>query len=188
MPRAQRVLAKGERAGEVVDTLLLQYADRRRQQGFAFGGKGTCIEFDFPSAPHLRTDDLLVLDDGTFAEVVADVEPLLEVREKDFARAARLVWRLGSLHVPVQIRGTRVRVQTLPDIETLLAELGVNAGAVAAPFEPDGTEDHHHHGHHDHEHRHDHHGHDHEHHGHDHDHGHHHDHHHGGHRDGDDIK
>jgi len=188
MPRTQKVLAKGEPAGEIVDTLLLKYADRRRQQGFVFGGKGTCIEFDFPSAPHLRTDDLLVLEDGRLAEVVADVEPVLEVRERDFAKAARLVWRLGNRHVPVQILGSRIRVQHLPENETLLAELGATPVPVAAPFEPDEADGH---GHHDHDHHgHDHH--DHDHHGHDHhDHAHHgHDHHHdhGGRLGGDDTK
>lgn len=175
MPRTQRVLAKGEPAGEIVDTLLLKYADRSRQQGFVFGGKGTCVEFDFPAAPLLRTDDLLVLDDGKLAEVVADVEPLLEVREKDFAKAARLIYRLGNRHVPVQIVGTRIRVQQLPELEAVLTEHGVAALPVSAPFEPDdagghGHGDEHHHHPHDHGH------HDHHHHDHDRDHGHRHGH------------
>jgi urease accessory protein len=185
MPCTQRILAKGERAGEIVDTVLLKFADRRRQQGFVFGAKGTCIEFDFPSVPRLRTDDLLLLDDGKVAEVVAEVEPLLEVREKDFAKAARLVWRLGNRHVPVQIVGHRVRMQNLPEVEAVLTELGMTAVAVAAPFEPDDDLPAHHdheHAHHGHEHHgHEHHGH--EHHGHEH-HGHeHHEHEHHEHED-----
>jgi len=79
MPRTQRILGPGEPRGEIADTLLLKFDDRCRQQGFAFGGKGTCVEFDFPAPPRLRTDDLLVLDDGRLAEVVADAEPVLEV-------------------------------------------------------------------------------------------------------------
>jgi urease accessory protein len=161
MPRTQRILAKGERAGEIADTLLLKFADRRRQQGFVFGAKGTCIEFDFPSVPRLRTDDLLLLDDGRLAEVVAEVEPLLEMREKDFAKAAQLVWRLGNRHVPVQIVGHRIRMQNLPEVEAMLAEIGMTAVAVAAPFEPDDDlPAHHDHEHHDHAHHgHEHHGH-----------------------------
>src|SRR5437868_6039384 len=92
MPRTQKVLRSGDRGpGEIIDTLLLKFEDRVKQQGFVFGGKGTCIEFDFPDPPLLRTDDLLVLDDGRLVEVVADVEQVLEVREKDFAKAARLL-------------------------------------------------------------------------------------------------
>jgi len=173
MPRTQKILASGGPRGDIIDTLLLKFADRRKQQGFVFGGKGTCVEFDFPSAPQLRTDDLLVLDDGTLAEVVADVEPLLEVREKDFVKVARLILTLGSRHVPVQILPNRIRVLATPELETLLAERGITPTQVSAPFEPDdahghdhhdhGHHHHHDHGHHDHGHHHDHEHHDHDH-------------------------
>jgi urease accessory protein len=171
MPRTQRILAAGEPRGEIVDTLLLKFDDRRRQQGFVFGGKGTCIEFDFAEPPRLRTDDLLVLDDGKLAEVVADSEPLIEVRAKDFAAVARLILTLGNSHVPVVILPNRIRVQKLPAIEALVAQHGLTGVEVTAPFEPDDATGHGHdhgHHHHDHAHGHDHH-HDHEHH---HDHGH----------------
>ncbi len=169
MPRTQKKLEPGAaRGGEIVDTLLLRFDDRRRQTGFVFGGKGTCVEFDFPSPPRLRTDDLLVLDDGGLAEVVADVEPLLELRVKDFAAAARLVWTLGNRHVPVQVLANRLRVQRRPDNEALLAGQGFAFAAVTAPFDPDDEGAAHGHEHHGHEHHgHEHHGQ--EHHGHDHD-------------------
>jgi urease accessory protein len=180
MPRTQKVLAKGEPCSEIADTLLLRFDDRRKQHGFVFGGKGTCIEFDFPEPPHLRTDDLLVLDDGRLAEVVADIEPLIEVRAKDFAAVARLVYMLGNRHVPVQILANRERVQKLPEIEALVAEHGLTGIEVTAPFEPDHDahghdHGHHHHEHHDHTHHHHEHGHEH-HHGHEHEHHRHHDH------------
>ena len=180
MPRTQRVLAEGEPRGEIADTLLLRFDDRRRQQGFVFGGKGTCVELDFPEPPRLRTDDLLVLDDGRLAEVVADSEPLIELRAKDFAAMARLVLTLGNRHVPVQILTNRIRLQKLPEIEALVAEHGLAGIEVTAPFEPDDDphgHGHHDHGHHHHDHEHSHLGHDHHHdehghghHAHDHDH------------------
>ncbi len=179
MPRAQKVVARDrpDRAsshaplkaplkaplGEVVDTLLLKFDDRCKQQGFVFGGKGTCIEFDFPAPPRLRTDDLLVLDDGKLAEVVADIEPVIEVRAKDFAAVARLVLALGNRHVPVQVLHNRIRLQKRPETEALVAAHGLAGIEMAAPFEPDGGPHGHDHGH----------GHDH-HHGHGHGHAHHH--------------
>jgi len=182
MPRTQKVVRPGETKGDIVDTVLLKYEDRIKQQGFVFGGKGTCVEFDFPAPPLLRTDDLLLLDDGRLIEVVAEVEPVLEVREKDFAKGARLVLALGNRHVPVQILANRLRVPDMPEVAHLLKERGFKAQTVTAPFEPDdgdtpAHEHAHHHGHgHDHGHEH-HHGHDHHHdhhHAHDHhDHGHH---------------
>ena len=183
MPRTQKTIRPGDTsAGEVVDTLLLKFADRTKQHGFVFGGKGTCVELDFPVPTLLRTDDRLVLDDGCLVEVVADAEPVLEVREKDFARAASLLLALGNRHVPVQILANRLRVLADPATALLLDERGFKPAAVMAPFEPDdgGAHEHDHahaHGHdHDHSHEH-HHGHDHgQHDGHGHDHGHHHDH------------
>jgi urease accessory protein len=187
VPRTQKVLAGGVPAGapsgmqlgaplgEIVDTLLLKFDDRRKQQGFVFGGKGTCIEFDFPAPPCLHTDDLLVLDDGKFVEVVADIEPVLEVRAKDFAATARLVLALGNRHVPVQILINRIRLQKRPEIEVLVAEHGLEGVEMTAPFEPDDRAQEHAHDHH--------HGHDHHHHP---DHGN--DHHHGKDHDGHEPK
>jgi urease accessory protein len=171
MPRTQKVLRSGDRRpGEIVDTLLLKFEDRVKQQGFMFGGKGTCIEFDFPDPPLLRTDDLLVLDDGQLVEVVADVEPVLEVREKDFAKAARLVLALGNRHVPIQILANRLRLLPDPELAQFLRERGFQPAMVTAPFEPeDGSAHGHDHGRHDHDHGHHH---DHDHHGHDHGHAH----------------
>ena len=186
MPRTQKVLRSGDqRPGEIIDTLLLKFEDRVKQQGFVFGGKGTCVEFDFPAPPLLRTDDLLVLDDGHLVEVVADVEPVLEVREKDFAKAARLVLALGNRHVPVQILANRLRMLPDPELAQLLRERGFQPAMVMAPFEPeDGSAHGHDHAHHHHDHGH-HHGHDHHHghhQGHDHAHEHDHDHHDHGHQ------
>jgi urease accessory protein len=103
-----------------------------------------------------------VLDDGKLAEVVADIEPVIEVRAKDFAAVARLVLTLGNRHVPVQVLANRIRLQKRPEIEALVAEQGLQGIEMAAPFEPDDGPHRHEHDHrHEHNHdEHDHHGHD----------------------------
>jgi len=167
----------------VIDTLILSHAQRRAQKGFLFGVKGTCVELDFADAVRLRTDDALLLDSGGVVEVVAEPEPLIEVRAADLPSLARLAWHLGDRHVPVQILERRLRLKRDPAIETLLQSLGAKVTAIDAPFEPEGGayetaaagHDHHHHDHHDHDHHHHDHGHGHDHH-HDHGHHHHHDH------------
>lgn len=192
MPRATSVQSAADRkGGNVVDTLILPYAQRQVRQGFVFGVKGTCVEIDLAEPTRLRTDDALVLDDGGIVEVVAEPEPLIEVRAADLPSLARVAWHLGDRHVPVQILERRLRLCRDPAIEALLEALGAKVIAIEAPFEPEGgayeaaagEHAHHDHHHHDH-HHHDHHGHDHHHHhgdSHDHhDHGHHgHDHAHG---------
>jgi urease accessory protein len=192
MPRATRVVTAAERKdAPVLDTLILPHAQRQAQKGFLFGTKGTCVELDFAEPVRLRTDDALVLDDGGLVEVVAEPEPLVEVRAADLPSLARLAWHLGDRHVPVQIFERKLRLKRDPAIEELLASLGAKVTAIEAPFEPEGgayeaAGGHHHHDHdhgHDHHHHHDHaQGHEHHdhHHGHDdHDHGHSHDHKHG---------
>jgi urease accessory protein len=144
---------------------------RQTQKGFLFGLKGTCVEFDFPEPVVLRTDDVLVLDDGRLVEVVAEPEPLIEVRMADASAMARLAWHLGDRHVPVQVLERRLRVKREPATEALLESLAVKITTIEAPFEPEsgsglGDDHHHHHDHHHHDHVH----------GHDHDHAHDHEH------------
>ncbi len=174
MPRATSVQAAAHRkGGNVVDTLILPFAQRQVKQGFLFGIKGTCVEIDLADPVRLRTDDALVLEDGSVVEIVAEAEPLLEVRAADVAALARLAWHLGDRHVPVQVLERRLRLLRDPDIEALLGSLGARTAVIEAPFEPEGGAYEPSHGH---DHHHDHHHHDDHHHGHDHDHGHHHGH------------
>jgi urease accessory protein len=174
MPLAKQILRAGApRPAPAADTLILDFAQRTRQQGFVFTGQGTCIEFAFAEPPALATDDALVLDDGRIVEIVAAPEPLLEARITDPAALARLAWLLGNRHAPVQLFANRLRIQPNPEIEALLAARGARTVAIEAPFEPDAAaaaghdhHDHHHDDHH-HDHGHDHHGHAHHHHDHD---------------------
>ena len=203
MPRATRVVTAAERKdAPIADTLILPHAQRQAQKGFLFGIKGTCVELDFAEPVRLRTDDALVLDDGGLVEVVAEPEPLVEVRAADLPSLARLAWHLGDRHVPVQVFERKLRLKRDPAIEAMLASLGAKVTVIEAPFEPEGgayesVADGHHHHEHGHDHHHHDHGHDHghahshaqshshahhDHHGHDeheHDHGHSHDHKHG---------
>jgi urease accessory protein len=174
MPRVIRVLAIGEERPAVIDTLLLTAEQRRMQRGFVFGAKGICIEFDFPGPMTLRTDDALLLDDGNAVEVVAQAEPLLEVRA-DFAVLARLAWMLGDRHVPVEIHPNRLRLRRDASLEALLGSAGGKVRAIEAPFSPEGGAYAIESGAHEHDgHAHDHHHHAHDHHHHDHGHGHNH--------------
>jgi urease accessory protein len=170
MPRATRVLKAGHRHDRpLADTLILDYAQRSAQKVTATGLKGLVVDIDLREPAHLRTDDLLELDDGTLVEVVAAPEPLIEARAADVAAMARLAWHLGDRHVPVQLLPNRIRARRDDAIAALLTSLGAKVMTIEAPFEPEGgAYDAHAHGH-------AHHGHD---HGHDHAHGHGHGHHH----------
>jgi len=139
MPRATSVIAAGHRHDRpVVDTVILDYEQRCAQKATVNGVKGSIIEIDLHEAARLRTDDLLVLDDGGLVEVVAAPEPLIEARSADLAALARLAWHLGDRHVPVQVFPNRIRVRRDGAIENLLASLGAKVIVIEAPFEPEG--------------------------------------------------
>jgi urease accessory protein len=167
MPRATSVIAAGHRHDRpVVDTVILDYAQRSAQAITVTGVKGTSITIQLHQPARLRTDDLLVLDDGGLVEVVAAPEPLIECRMAglaDVAGLARLAWHLGDRHVPVQLLPNRIRVRRDAGVEALLTSLGAKVAMIEAPFEPEGgayesshAHDHaHDHDHHDHSHGHD---------------------------------
>jgi urease accessory protein len=149
----------------VVDTVILDYAQRSAQKATVTGVNGSTVEIDLHQPARLRTDDLLVLDDGSLVEVVAAPEPLIEARAADLAGLSRLAWHLGDRHVPVQVLPNRIRARRDAAVETLLASLGAKVAMIEAPFEPEGGAyaqhedascDHHDHDHH-HEHSHHHH-------------------------------
>jgi urease accessory protein len=166
MPRATSVIAAGHGHDRpVVDTVILDYAQRSAQTITVTGVKGGPIEINLREPARLRTDDLLLLDDGNLVEVVAAPEPLLEARAPDGADLSRLAWHLGDRHVPVQVLPNRIRTRHDAAIENLLKSLGAKVALIEAPFEPEGgaydsakshNHDHahdHHHGHtHDHDH------------------------------------
>jgi urease accessory protein len=159
MPRAIAILRTGQtRNGDVIDTLLLDYEQRRAPAGPLTGLKGTPVEIALPDA-RLATDDCLILEDGTLVEVVARPEPLIEARAANVADMARLAWHLGDRHIPAELHERRLRVRRDPAVEKLLASLGAKLLAIEAPFEPEGGayaggghDHHHHHGAHGHDH------------------------------------
>jgi urease accessory protein len=139
MPRATSVIAAAARLDRPAgDTIILDYAQRSAQKITVASVKGAAIEIDLAKPQRLRTDDLLVLDDGNLVEVVAAPEPLIEARAADVGGLSRLAWHLGDRHIPVQVLANRIRARREASIETLLTSLGAKVTAIDAPFEPEG--------------------------------------------------
>jgi urease accessory protein len=139
MRRAIAVLPAGVASDlRCVDTLLLDYDQRQRPQGFHKALRGTAVEMALAHAVPLRTDDRLILDDDTLIEIVARPEPLYELRAASPFDLARIAWMLGDRHCPVEISERRLRVRRDPAIEALLSNAAVKMLAIEAPFEPEG--------------------------------------------------
>jgi len=161
MPRATSVIAAKERGNRAAaDTVILDYTQRSTAQGRVTSVSGQTIDIALHGGVRLRTDDLLVLEDGAFVEVVAAAEPLIEARAPDLAALARIAWHLGDRHIQAEMLPNRIRTRREPDVEKLLAALGAKVAMIEAPFEPEGgayepqTKSHDHHHDHDHGHHH----------------------------------
>ena len=181
MLRADKVIPAGHWSGAPADTVVLDFDERYRRRVAMTCVGGLEFLLDLDEAAMLRGGDGLRLEDGRVVEVVAEPEPLGEIRAADPAALVRIAWHLGNRHLPTEILPKALRIRRDPVIEAMVGGLGARVIALEAPFNPEGgayvnAEG----GAAQHDHRHDHghgHAHDHDSHGHrhaDHDHHHHH--------------
>lgn len=188
--RADKVIPAGHWSGPPADTVVLDFDERYRRRVTMAGVGGLEFLLDLAEAALLRGGDGLRLEDGRIVEVLAEPEPLAEIRAADALTLSRIAWHLGNRHLPTELLPKALRIRRDPVIEAMAEGLGARIIALEAPFNPEGgayvkaetcaePHDHSHrhahdhgasgeHGHH-HDHTHDHHhGDDHAHHAHDH--------------------
>ena len=187
MLRANKVIPAGSWTGTPVDSVVLDFDARYRRRIVMNGVAGLEFLLDLAEATMLRGGDGLRLEDERVVEVVAEPEPLAEIRAADPLALTRVAWHFGNRHLPTEILPKALRIRRDPVIEAMAEGLGARVIALEAPFNPEGgaymkaegdpaqshghDHDHGEHGHrHDHAHDH-HHGSDHDHHDHNHDHG-----------------
>jgi len=139
VPKATRVLpAQQLDPARLVDSVILDQAQRRAPRGELLSVKGLRFAFELPEPTHLHMGDALELEDGRLIEVVAEAEPLIEVRAVDAAALARIAWALGDRHVRVQLFANRIRLRRDHALESLIVSLGGKCANIEAPFDPEG--------------------------------------------------
>lgn len=149
----------------VAGRLELSFEARRANGLRAKLHSGEEVALMLPHGEILRGGDLATASDGRVIEIVAAREKLLHIESRSLAKVA---YRLGNRHVPVEFGEAFLRVADDHAAEQMLRELGATVSRVEAPFEPEagahaGDQPHQHgseHDHRDHDH---HHGHDHDH-------------------------
>ena len=87
MLRAEKVIPAGHWSGAPADTVVLDFDERYRRRVAMTGVGGLEFLLDLPEATMLRGGDGLRLEDGRIVEVVAEPEPLAEIRAADPAGA-----------------------------------------------------------------------------------------------------
>ena len=138
MLRADKVIPAGHWSGAPADTVVLDFDQRYRRRVAMTGVGGLEFLLDLAEAAMLRGGDGLRLEDGRVVEVVAEPEPLGEIRAADPAALVRIAWHLGNRHLPTEILPKALRIRRDPVIEAMVEGLGARVIALDAPFNPEG--------------------------------------------------
>jgi urease accessory protein len=164
MLRADKVIPAGNWLGAPADSVVLDFDARYRRRIAMTGVGGLEFLLDLSEPTMLRGGDGLRLEDGRVVEVVAEPEPLAEIRAADPLALTRVAWHLGNRHLPTELTPKALRIRRDPVIEAMAEGLGARVIALEAPFNPEGGAyvkadgggaESHHHGHdHDHAHHH----------------------------------
>ncbi|SOZ64595.1 UREASE ACCESSORY PROTEIN [Cupriavidus taiwanensis] len=117
--------------------LVLPFADRSKSRLRAVLDNGTDAALFLPRGTVLRGGDLLVAEDGSFIEVQAAAEAVLEVRAQDSHALMRAAYHLGNRHTPVEIGRDYLRLEYDAVLADMLRRLGVQAQRAELPFEPE---------------------------------------------------
>ena len=138
MLRADKVIPAGHWSGAPADTVVLDFDARYRRRVAMTGVGGLEFLLDLAEATMLRGGDGLRLEDGRLVEVVAEPEPLAEIRAADPLAMTRVAWHFGNRHLPTEILPKALRIRRDPVIEAMAAGLGARVIALEAPFNPEG--------------------------------------------------
>jgi urease accessory protein len=134
-----------------VDRLVLDYDGRHRRRIVLTGESGAQYLLDLAEATHLRGGDGLVLSGGGIVLVVAQPEPLLEIRAASPEALIRLAWHIGNRHLAAAVQADRILIRRDHVIAHMLEHQGAQVREVEEAFDPEGgayddhgLDDHHH--------------------------------------------
>ena len=97
---------------------------------------GDRVLVDFPEPITLEDRDVLVLEDGRHAEIIAAEEALLEIRGRDAVHLAGLAWHIGNRHLAAAIEAERILILRDHVIKSMLEGLGASVVEITEPFNP----------------------------------------------------
>lgn len=140
---------------------ILKHDERHLRRKVITLTNGAKIFVDFTEPVVLADGDELVLDDGSFAKILAAEEPLYAVTASNPLHLTELAWHIGNRHLAAAILIDQIHILRDHVIKSMLEGLGATVSEISAPFTPTrGAYSSHHghehgnapHHHHDHEH------------------------------------
>lgn len=118
------------------DLAVLAHDERHLRRKVLELAHGDRIFVDLPEAVALEGGDVLVLDDGRHAGIVAAEEDVHDIRPRDAVHLAELAWHIGNRHLAAQIEPDRILILRDHVIRAMLEGLGASVTDVSEPFEP----------------------------------------------------
>jgi urease accessory protein len=145
----------GHYHGTPFDRVVLAHDERHLRRKVLTLQQGEQVLVDLPEAIAFGHGDVLILEDGRMAEIIAAAEMLYEVLPRDRKHLSELAWHLGNRHLPAQLYEDRILILKDHVIKAMLEGLGARVTEITAPFQPLRGAYHNGHGH-DHHYHHDH--------------------------------
>jgi len=126
----------GHYHGTPFDHVVLAHDERHLRRKVLTLQQGEQILVDLPEAIAFDHGDVLVLEDGRMAEIIAADEALYEVTPRDRRHLSELAWHLGNRHLPAQVEESRIVILRDHVIKAMLEGLGAKVAEITAPFHP----------------------------------------------------
>ena len=126
----------GHYHGTPFDRVVLAHDERHLRRKVLTLQQGEQILVDLPEAIAFEHGDVLILEDGRMAEIIAADEALYEVTPRDRRHLSELAWHLGNRHLPAQLEESRIVILRDHVIKAMLQGLGAKVTEITAPFHP----------------------------------------------------
>jgi urease accessory protein len=117
-------------------SVTLDHDDRHRRRLRLATDAGEDFLLDLPRAVAMGDGDGLALDDGSWIEVHAKPELLLEVTAPP-ELLCRLAWHIGNRHIPAAIEPHRILLRDDHVVAGMLRHQGASLRHVSEPFTPE---------------------------------------------------
>lgn len=125
-------------AGCAIHQLALTADERTRLRGRRLLRSGEPVLLQLPRGEPLLPGDWLQSDaGGSWVEVIAAPEPLLEVRAADPLALLQAAYHLGNRHVAMEIHPEALRLLDDPVLVHLLEHRGLQLSRFEGPFVPE---------------------------------------------------
>lgn len=137
MLRAVSITRAADRKVQLAfDSVVLAQDERHIRRKVLTLSQGEKVLIDLLEPIMLDDGDLLVLEDGRFAGIVAAEEELYGIRGRDAVHLSELAWHIGNRHLTAQMEPDRILILRDHVIKAMLEGLGAMVTDTVEIFRP----------------------------------------------------